>query len=194
MRADPLVGIADRNRNLNGSIEHLAPVWPLLMSLAPHVKLLRRAADVDRDRLERELRLARRLGGVGLLGLGRFGGVLCSGGGVELRLRVGLGGVELRPCFRGPKGGLLPLLLGPRLGFVRLCGGERLVGERELGVGAGLEPLQLAQRRRERCCLARRCRGGFLRLVGRLDGLLGLVGERLGTRRSSRDGLRVRHE
>jgi len=164
------------------------------MRVAPHVNLLRRAADVDRDRLERELRLARRLGGVGLLGLGRFGGVLCGGGDVELRLRVCLGGVELRPRFLGLKGGLLLLLSDPRLGLVRLCGGERLVGEGELGVGAGLEPFQLAQRRRERCCFARRCRGGFLRLVGRLGGLLGLAGERLGTRRCSRDGLRVRHE
>jgi len=63
MRADRLVGIADRDRNLKGRIEHLAPVRPRLMRVAPYVKLLRRAADVDRDRLERELRLARRLGG-----------------------------------------------------------------------------------------------------------------------------------
>ncbi len=82
--------------------------------------------------------------------------------------------------LRGLGGGLLLQLLGPRLGLVRLCGGERLVGVGELGVGAGLEPFQLAQRRRERCCLARRCRGGFLRLVGRLGGLRGLAGERLG--------------
>ena len=45
------------------------------MRVAPHVKLLRRATDVDRDRLERELRLACRLGGGGLLGLGRRSGV-----------------------------------------------------------------------------------------------------------------------
>ena len=164
-----------------------------LMRVASHVKLLRRAADVDRDRFERELRVARGLGGGGLLGLGRLGGVLCGGGGVELRLRVGLGGVELRPRLRGLGGGLLLPLLGPRLGLVRLCGGERLVGGRELGVGAPLEQFQLAQRRRERCRLARRCRGGLLRLVGRLGGLRGLAGERLGARRSSRDGLRVRH-
>src|SRR5262245_17299456 len=47
MRADRLVGIADRDRNLNGRIEHLAPVWQPLMRVAPHVKLLRRAADKD---------------------------------------------------------------------------------------------------------------------------------------------------
>jgi len=35
------------------------------------------------------------------------GAVLCGGGGVELRIRVGLGGVELRPHFRGLKGGFL---------------------------------------------------------------------------------------
>jgi hypothetical protein len=45
MRADRLVGIADRDRNLNGRIEHLAPVRPRLMCVAPHVKLLRRAAN-----------------------------------------------------------------------------------------------------------------------------------------------------
>ena len=77
------------------------------MRVAPHVKLLCRAANVSRDRLERELRLARRLGGGGLLGLGGLGGDLCGGVGGELRLRVGLGGVQLRPRFRGLGGGLL---------------------------------------------------------------------------------------
>src|SRR6266852_7235544 len=47
MRADRLVRIADRDRNLNGRIEHLAPVRQRFMRVAPHVKLLRRAADVD---------------------------------------------------------------------------------------------------------------------------------------------------
>ena len=61
------------------------------MRVAPHVKLLRRAANVNGDRLERELRLVCRLGSGGLLGLGRLGGVLRGGRGVELRLRVGLG-------------------------------------------------------------------------------------------------------
>ena len=93
MRADGLVGLADRDRNLNGRIEHLAPVRPRLMRVAPHVKLLRRAANENRDRLERELRLACRLGGGGPLGLGRLGGVLRGCRGIELRLRVGLG-----PC------------------------------------------------------------------------------------------------
>jgi hypothetical protein len=58
------------------------------MRVAPHVKLLRRAVDVDRDRLERELRFVRRLRGGGLVGLGRLGGVICGDRGVELRLRV----------------------------------------------------------------------------------------------------------
>jgi hypothetical protein len=39
---------------------------------------LRRAADDDRDRLERQLCLTCRLGGVGLLGLGRLGGGLAQ--------------------------------------------------------------------------------------------------------------------
>jgi hypothetical protein len=96
MRADRLVGISDCDRNLDGRIEHLAaPVRRRLMRVAPHVELLRRAADVDRDRLERETRLARRLGGVDLPRLGRLGRFLCGGGGVELRFRVGPGGVEL---------------------------------------------------------------------------------------------------
>jgi len=101
MRADRLVRIADRDRNLNGRIEHLAPVRQRFMRVAPHVKLLRRAADVDRDRLERELRFVRRLRGGGLLCLGRLCGILCGGGGGELRCRLGLGGVELRSRFRG---------------------------------------------------------------------------------------------
>ena len=46
----------------------------------------------------------------------------------------------------------------------------------------------------ERRRLARRCRGGFLRLVGRLGGLGRLAGERLGLGRRGRDGLRLRHE
>jgi hypothetical protein len=53
---------------------------------------------------------------------------------------VGLGRVELRPRFRGLGGRLLLQVLGMRLGLVRLCGGERLVGEREFCVGAGLKP------------------------------------------------------
>ena len=190
MRADRPFGIADRDRDLNRCIEHdAATVRCRLMRVAAHVKLLRRAADVDRDRLERELRLARRLGGVGLPRLGRLGRFLGGGGGVELRFRVGLGGVELGRQFRGLGGGLLLEVLGPRLGLVRLGGGERLVGVGEFGVGAGLEPLQLAQRRRQRRRLARRCRGGFLRLVGRLGGLGRLAGERLGLGRRGRDGL-----
>jgi len=42
MRADSLVGIADRDRNLNRCIEHLAPVRPRLMRVAPHVGLDRK--------------------------------------------------------------------------------------------------------------------------------------------------------
>src|SRR5262245_33573250 len=66
MRADPPAEIANRDRSLDGRIEHHAPVRQRLVGVAPYVKLLRRAADVDRDRLQRELRLARRLGGGGL--------------------------------------------------------------------------------------------------------------------------------
>jgi hypothetical protein len=114
------------------------------MCVAPHVKLLRRAADEDRRRLKRELRLARCHGDVGLPGPGRLGRVLCRGGGVNLRLHVGPGGVELGPQFRDPGVGLLLQVFGPRPGLVRLGGGERLIGVGEFGVGAGLEPFQLA--------------------------------------------------
>ena len=114
--------------------------------------------------------------------------------GIGLRLRVGRCGVELLPRFLDPGSGLLPPLLGPLLRLVRFCGRERLVGGREFGIGAGLERFQLAQRRSERCRLARRCRGNFLCLVGRLCGLRGLAGERLNPRRRSGDGLRFRDE
>ena len=163
MRADPLLGIADRDRDLDAEIEHFAPVRPRFVRVAPHVKLLRGAADVDRDRHEREFRIERRLGGGGFPGLGRLDGLLCSGG-IGLRFRVGRCGVELLPSFLDPGSGLLPPLLGPLLRLVRFCGRERLVGGREFGIGAGLERCQLAQRRRERRCLARRGRGSFLRL------------------------------
>src|SRR5262249_2549478 len=58
MRADRLVGIADRDRNLNGRIEHLALVRQRLMRVTPHVKLLGRAADEYRDRRARQPWLA----------------------------------------------------------------------------------------------------------------------------------------
>jgi hypothetical protein len=78
--------------------------------------------------------------------------------------------------------------------LVRPGGSEHLVGGGEFGVGAGLEPLQFAQRRRQRRRLARRTRYGFPGFVGCLGGLLGLAGERLGPGRRGRDGLRLRHE
>jgi hypothetical protein len=142
----------------------------------------------------RELGLGRRRGGGGLLGLGCLRSVLYSSGGVEFRLRVCLGDVELRSELRGLGGGLLLALLGARLGLLRLCAGERPVGACEFGVGAALEPFQLAHGCRERCRLARRRRSGFLGLVGRLDRRCGLVSKRRGTRRSSPDGFRVRLE
>ena len=147
MRADRLVRIADRDRNLDGRIEHLASVRPRLMRVPPHVELLRRAADVDRDRLERELCLVRRFGGVGLPVRGLLGGIRCFGCGIELRRRIGFGGVEFRARFGGLGSGLELPFLGTRLGLVRLCGGECLFGVSELGVGRGLQPFQLAQRR-----------------------------------------------
>ena len=139
MRADRLAGIADGDRNLNGRIEHLAPVRQPLMRVAPNVKLLRRAADEHRDRLERELGLARCFGRVGLPGLGRLGGARGCRGRVELRLRVGFGGVELRAQLRGPCGCLLLLVLGlwpwPGPSWRRRAFARR----RELSLGAGCE-------------------------------------------------------
>ena len=92
MRADRLVGIADRDRNLEVASNSR------LHAPAPHIEPLRSAADEERDRLEREFCLARRLGGVGPLGLGCLGGVLGRRGGVELRLRVGLGRRRAASC------------------------------------------------------------------------------------------------
>src|SRR5262245_52789831 len=97
MRADALFGVADLDGHLDGCVEHLAAVRQRLARGAPYVKLSGRAADVDRDRLEREPRFARGFGGVGLSGFGGLDGVLGRGGGGELRLRVGTGGVELLP-------------------------------------------------------------------------------------------------
>ena len=128
MRADPLVGIADGDRDLEERPEAV-----------PHIQPLRRAADEDRDRLERELCLACRLGGVGPLGFGRLGGVLGRRSLVELRLRVDLGSVELGLKLRYLSGGLLLRVLGLCLGLVRLGSGERLLGERERGIGAGFD-------------------------------------------------------
>src|SRR6185437_14020577 len=129
---------------------------------------------------------------------GRLGGVLCGGGGVDFGRRVGFCRVELRRQFRGLGGGLLLALLGLRLGLVHFRRSERLVersiGGGQRGVGAPLDLLQSAQRRRERFRFARRCHGGFLRLGGRLDGRGGLSGERLGLGRRGGDGLRLRHE
>ena len=118
-------------------IEHLAaPVRPRLVRVASHVKLLRRAADVDRDRLEREFRIDRCLGGGGLPGLGRLDGVLCGGAASSFDFASAVAVSSCFPASVGLGRGLLLPLLGPRLGLVRFCGGKRLVGGRELGVGA----------------------------------------------------------
>src|SRR6185437_4889536 len=130
-------------RNLDGRVEHLAAVRPALVRVASNVEFLRRAADVDRDRFERELRFGRRLGGGGLLCLCGLENVPGGRVGVAFRLCIGRRAVEQRRRFRGLGGGLLPALLGPRLGLVGLCRGERLVGGRELGGGAGLVQFQL---------------------------------------------------
>src|SRR5262249_4301517 len=152
--------------------EHLAPVRQPLVRVAPHVKLLRCAADEDRDRLERQLCIVCRLGGVGLLGLGRLGGVLGRRGSVGLGLRVYLGGVELRLQLLDFRSGLLLLVLGSCLGLVGLGGGERLLCGRERGIGASLGQFKLAQRRRERGRLLHRKGGSVLRLLRQLGGLV----------------------
>ena len=90
--------------------------------------------------------------------------------------------------WQPPSASKLPRPDAARAWSVFAAASAALVGERELCVGAGLEPFKLAQRRRERCCLACRSRGSILRLVGRIGGFRRLTSERLGTRRSSRDG------
>src|SRR3984957_8239877 len=101
MRTDRLVRIADRDRYFDAEIEHLAAIRPRLVGVAPYVKLLGRTADVDGDRLQRELGLKRGLRGFGFFGGGRFRGVLGASRGIKLRLQIGLGSVELRLRFRG---------------------------------------------------------------------------------------------
>ena len=117
------------------------------MRVPPHVELLRRAADVDRDRIKRELCIVRRFRGVSLPVRGFLGGTGCFGCGINFRRRIGFGGVEFRARFGGLGSGLEVLFFGTRLGLVRLCGGDGLFGVSEIGVGRGLEPFQLAQRR-----------------------------------------------
>jgi len=162
MRADRLVGIADRDPELDGEIEHLAAsVRRRPMRVAPHVKLLRRAADIDRDRLEREARFARHLAVsvffVWAALTESFAAAAASSFGfasalAESSLRPASAALAAAFCFSSSA----RALLGP------FFSGERLVRERELGVGAGLERLQFAQRRRQLTRLTRRFRGGFL--------------------------------
>src|SRR5580698_8992572 len=160
MRADRLVGIADRDRNFDAEIEYLAAIRPRLVGVAPYVKLLRRAADVDGDRLERELGLGRRLGGFGLFRRSYLGNILGASRRIELWLHVGFGGLELRLRFRSLRLGLLPSFLGLRLGLVRLGVGERLVGVGEFSLGASVELFQFAKRGVQRCGIPRRGRSG----------------------------------
>ncbi len=136
MGADGLVGVADRDRNLDGRIEDLASVRKRLVRVAPYVQLLRRAADVDRDRIERELCIGRGFRGVSLPGRGRLGGIRCFGCGVDLRRSFGFNGVELGGGFGGLGSGLGPLFLGAGLGLVRLGLVECLFGVSEIGVGS----------------------------------------------------------
>ena len=131
VRADLLLRIADRDRDLDAEIEHLAAVREPLLRVAPDVKLLRRAADVDRHRHHGELGVERGLGGGGLLGLGRLGIVLGRGEGVEPGLCFGLGLVELRAGFLSLRRGFLLALFGLCLCFVGFCGGDGA----EVGVG-----------------------------------------------------------
>src|SRR3954447_6808654 len=105
------------------------------MSVAPNVKLPGGAADVNRDRLKRELRLGCCFGRLSLPGLGRFGGIFCGRGRAELGGRLCLGALELSPSLRCRKSSFPPLLLSARLGSLRFCVGEHPIGERKLGVG-----------------------------------------------------------
>src|SRR5262244_203843 len=92
------------------------------------------------------------------VGLGRRGSV-------ELGLRVGLGGVELRLEFLDFRSGLLLLVLGSSVGLVGLGGGERLLCDRERGIGASLGQFKLAQHCRERSRLLHRKGGRVLRML-----------------------------
>src|SRR4051794_7683390 len=95
MRADRLAWIADLDRNLDARIEHFAAISYRLACGASHVELLRRTADVDRDRFEREICLVRGPGRVDLLDFRRLRDVLCGVTRVEPLLGFGTHGVEL---------------------------------------------------------------------------------------------------
>jgi hypothetical protein len=96
VRAERLVGIFDGDRVILAEVVQLAAVRPPLVRVAPHIKLPRRAADEDRDRLACEPGIGCRLGGVAPLNIGGRGGGLRGCGCVLLCFQVGLGGVELR--------------------------------------------------------------------------------------------------
>ena len=128
--ADRLVGIADRDRYLDRGIEHLAAaVRRRLVGVAPHVEFLRRAADVDRDRLEREFGFGRGLGCIGLLIPAALSASLAAAAASSFSLAPLLSLSIWVSRVREFGGGLLLEVLGPRFGLIGFGVGERLVGE-----------------------------------------------------------------
>ena len=171
-------GLRMRDGNLDAGVEHLAAaIGRRLVGVATHVEFLRRAADVDRDRLHRELRVGRGLERFGLLGRGGLGGILGRSHGVALRLRGGLGGVQLGRRIRGLGGGLLLQLIGLCLGLIGLGIGNQLVGIDVLGVGARSSAVPACAATPE--AIARPSRplaAAFLASSAALDRFLGLGG------------------
>ena len=194
MRADRLAWIADIDRNLDARIEHLAAIPHRLARGAPHVELLRRPADVDRDRFERKVRFARGPGRVDPFEFRRLGGVRCGIARVEPLPGFGTHRVELPAQFRNPSRGLSLQILGLRPGLIRPCTDQRLVRRCEFRIRALLRRFEIAQRRRERCGFARRQRCGSFRLVVSPRRLRRLTRERLRPRARRRQRLRVRHQ
>ncbi len=198
VRAERLVGILDRDRVFLAELVQLAAVRPLLVRVAPYIKLPRRAADEDRDRLARELRGLGGAGGLGAAGFGRLGRRFRGRQRILFRLHAGLGGVELRAQRLGPGGRVLFCLLRRvcLAGLSRIIadGSENLVGVRQVGVGARLESFQVAHRCRRRgrivlCRRERRLRGG-----GRPCGIVCVLGQRRGACRHGVDHVLLRHE
>ena len=100
MSADRLAGITDRDRNLDARIEDFASIRPRLMRVPPHIERLGCAANVYRDRFERELRIGRCFRRITFLGYCIFGGICCFGCEIDLRRSIGFGSVEFR-CYLG---------------------------------------------------------------------------------------------
>ncbi len=132
MRADRLVGIPDRNWDIEN-----------LLEAAPHIEPLRLAADEDRDRNECDLCLARLLRRPARLDSAALATSLAAATASSFDFALAL---KVSSCVSNSAtfGNLLFRLLGPRLGLIRFGRREHLLSGGEFSIGARLEQFQLA--------------------------------------------------